>query len=291
MTQTESATIRDGVLVGPIRHSINSAQDVKGSIHDDATATKLGLRGGTVAGSIHMDLFGPHFLQLFGEDWWERGNLSLDFKNATVDREPVRAYMKLPAEGQKDVQVDVWVEREDGMLVAQGTAALGNPAEKSALLAKEIRTSDPSELRILKNLHEGMPIATKDAIFTSELHAQHMELTTEPLEMHKSSKWGAPVVPLRSYVTLLYSQAISDVRSQIGDVVGLFGAIEIRNINGPLLVDVPYRVGGEVVAIGQSPKTEYFWYETWADDQDGKRIAEHRMQLRFMKASSPLYAE
>ena len=42
--------VRDHLLVGPLRRSVNNASKVAGSIHDDATATKLGFRGGTVAG-------------------------------------------------------------------------------------------------------------------------------------------------------------------------------------------------------------------------------------------------
>ena len=49
--------LRDHVFVGPLRRSVNNARHIPGSIHDDATATKLGFRGGTVAGSIHLELF------------------------------------------------------------------------------------------------------------------------------------------------------------------------------------------------------------------------------------------
>jgi hypothetical protein len=45
------------------------------------------------------------------------------------------------------------------------------------------------------------------------------------------------------------------------------------------------------VALGQSPKTEFMWFETALDEAAGKRIAEMRMLLRFMKASSPLYQD
>lgn len=92
---TEIGT-RQEVKTGPIRHSVNGSVNAKGSIHDDATATNLGLRGGTVAGSIHMDLFGPLLLEVFGDGWWETGNLSLYFKNATTDREPVQASLAVP---------------------------------------------------------------------------------------------------------------------------------------------------------------------------------------------------
>ena len=288
---TNRIALKDGVLEGALRRPINRAATVKGSIHDDATATKLGLRGGTVAGSVHMDLFGPLILEAWGERWWERGTLSLYFLNATTDREPVRAFMQLPPDGAVDAQVDVWVEREDGMRVAEGTASVGNPSEPTALLRKPLDRFDAGELRILKDVHAGDPIATTQGMVTSETVAEHLKFSTDPLEMSRASKWGKPVVPITSYIGLLYTQASAPVRRTIKDVVGLFGAIEIRNINGPLLVDEPYAIGGRIVSTGQSPKTEYYWYETWADDASGKRIAEHRMLSRFMKASSPLYRE
>ncbi len=290
MTQAaDDLRVQDGVLCGGLRRPINRARDVKGSIHDDETATRLGMRGGTVAGSVHMDLFGPLLLETWGERWWERGTLSLYFVNATTDREPVRAFLRLPEDPRADSQVDVWIEREDGMRVAEGTASVGNCTEPTALLRRPLDRFDPGELRILKDVRPGDPIAPTEGMVTSETVAEHLQYTTDPLEMSTRSKWGRPVVPITCYIRLLYQQAAAPLRSRIKDVVGLFGAIEIRNINGPLLVDEPYRLGGEVVAVGQSPKTEYYWYETWADDQSGKRVAEHRMLSRFMKASSPLY--
>ena len=42
------------VITGPLWAARNwSADEGEGSIHDDATAEKLGFRGGTVAGDIH----------------------------------------------------------------------------------------------------------------------------------------------------------------------------------------------------------------------------------------------
>ncbi len=289
--ETAGLTIRDGILEGPLRRSINRAINVKGSIHDDETAQKLGMRGGTVAGSVHMDLFGPLFLSVFGERWWERGTLSLYFINATVDREPVRAFLKLPEQRSDDCQVDVWIEREDGMRVAEGSASVGNPAEPTALLRRPLDRFNSGDLRIIKHIQPGDAIAPVDAVFTTDALTQHLQYTTEPLDLYRNSKWGGAVVPISSYVSLLYGQAASPLRSSVKNVVGLFGAIEIRNINGPLLVDQHYTTGGTVVAVGQSPKTEYYWYETWADDANGVRIAEHRMLTRFMKASSPEYRE
>jgi hypothetical protein len=57
------------------------------------------------------------------------------------------------------------------------------------------------------------------------------------------------------------------------------------------LTDTTYTVGGEIAAVGASPKTEYVWYDSRATDSHGEVVVSMRMQLRWMKASSPLYAE
>src|SRR5438477_7837203 len=122
----EDVTVADGRITGALRQSVNQAQNVKGSIHEDATASKLGFRGGTVAGSIHLELFPPLCVRAFGEEWFERGTISINFKNATTDREPVRALLDEPS-AKSDAQVRAWVERDDGMLVGEGTASVGSP--------------------------------------------------------------------------------------------------------------------------------------------------------------------
>jgi len=284
--------VRDHVLVGPLRRSVNNASKVAGSIHDDATATKLGFRGGTVAGSIHLELFPPILLKAFGQRWFERGTISMYFLNATTDREVVRAFVKEPPIDAKDAQVDVWVERDDGMRVAEGTASVGNPEEPSALLRRPLDRFDAGQLRILDGLKVGDQFDACDASLTKDAMTERMKVITEPLEWYtKPSPWGGAIATPATMVQLLYSQSIATLRSKLGRAVGLFGAIELRNINGPVLVEHPYRVTGSIVALGQSPKTEYMWFETALDEKAGKRIAEMRMLLRFMKASSPKYQD
>jgi len=284
--------IEPGVLATPYRNVLNPNIGAgAGSIHDQETATKLGFRGGTVAGSNHMDVFAPLAAEVFGKEWWETGSLSLYFRNATIDREPVSARMKVPAR-RRDVQADVWMNRDDGMLVCEGTMGAGSPGEPTALQRLDLATIDGSANRILKHLHAGDLIRETGVIYGATQQESRLEIITEPLDWYSGeSPWGGRVVTPAGYVGVLYAQAIATLRRSIGSAVGLFGAIEIRNLHGPLLVDTPYRVSGKVLAVGQSPKTEFFWFETYADDPDGKRIADHRMLLRFMKASSPLWAE
>ena len=70
--------------------------------------------------------------------------------------------------------------------------------------------------------------------------------------------------------------------------VGLFGAIELQAINGPVFIEHDYEVRATVLALGDTPKTEYFWYESiLSDPANGQDIMSMLMMLRFMKASSP----
>jgi len=285
--------LRDHVFAGPLRRSVNNAINVKGSIHDDATATKLGFRGGTVAGSIHLELFPPILLKAFGKRWFERGTISMYFLNATTDREAVRAFVKEPPHDATDAQVDIWIEREDGMRVAEGTASVGNPQEPSALLRRPLDRFEPGQLRILGGLKVGDRFDECDAFLKKEAMAERMKVITEPLEWYtRPSPWGGSIATPVTMVQLLYSQSIATLREKLGRAVGLFGAIELRNIHGPVFVEHPYRVGGSILALGQSPKTEYMWFETALNEPDGgQRVAEMRMLLRFMKASSPKYQD
>lgn len=289
-TQEPGISVVDGVITGPLRRSINNSRDAKGSIHDDATASKLGFRGGTVAGSIHNELFVPLLVEAFGQRWFERGTLSMYYLNATTDREAVRAFLKQPPPGASDAQVEAWVQREDGMQVAQGTASVGNPAEKTALMARPLDRFDVGELRILSGVGPGFRFDPQRVVTTMEQQQARLAVCTEPIAWFSGdSPWGGPVVMLAPMVQMLYAKVVAAMRGTLG-AVGLFGAIELRNVNGPVMVGQEYTCSGEVFAVGQSPKTEYMWFETGLDDS-GKRVAEMRMQLRFMKASSKLYPE
>lgn len=279
------------VLAGPVRRPRNLAAGVVGSIHDDATATALGFRGGTVAGSIHMDQFPPLAVKAFGNGWFEDGSLSLYFRHATTDGEPVRAFMERPPR-QRDVQTRAWATTDDDVLVAEGTVARGDPAETSALRSRDLRPVDPAQLRILAGLKPGATLG--DVTLTADGDRQRRRIDqggmTEPLDWYTGpSPWGGPIAAPSAVVDLLYARLLDDAKASMGDHVGLFGAIEIRFRSGPVLLGSRYRVTGEVVAVSQTPKTEVLWFDSGAHDSSGKLVAEMRMMLRQLKQSSPLY--
>ena len=296
-----TALDRTDVLIGPLRIPRNAAQSQKGSIHDDETAQRLGMRGGTVAGSIHLDLFPPLLLDVFGQRWYDRGSVSVNFKNATVDREPTRAYVTRPADADagaspRDVQVRVWIEREDQLLVGEGTASVGDPAEPSALRAIDHNRYNDGEFRILEGIAPGDAIPRTEVTIDGARQQRLLEnrLVTEPLDWYSGeSPWGGPIAAPQSSVHDLYTFAANHIGRTVrerGGGVGLFGAIELRNLRGPLLLDTTYAMDGTVLGVGQSPKTEYVWFETTAHDpRTDDPVAGLIMQLRWMKASSPLY--
>ena len=284
--------IRDGTYYGPLRAPANQGRGAEGNIHSDTDAQKLGFRGGLVAGSIHMELFAPLLVRAFGERWLERGSISLYFLTPTLHGEEVRAAISVPPEGASDAQVEAWAEKPDGQRICEGTAAVGDPAETSALRGRELARHPSEELRILAGMQAGDAFPVIDTRVEQEAVDQRLTVITEPMPWYSdASRWGGIVPTTVNQVNALIQPAYAFLEGRRAGAIGLYGASELRNVNGPLLAEVTYRAGGTLLHVGETPKTEYMWFDTWADDQGGKRVAEMRMMLRFMKASSPKYEE
>ncbi len=284
---------QDDIAVGPLRHPRNmmavhaktSGEATAGSIHDDATAQKLGFRGGTIAGSVHMGQFPPVLTHVFGDRWWQTGSMSLYFRFATIDNEPVRCFARRSPElaSAGNAQTNIWVEDTRDHLVAEGTASVGEPDAESALRVRLRSIPRPEDLRILKSLSVGdtsRPTPTK----ASRPDPERLKYATEPLAAYTADP--AIVSP---------STAVQTMRAGERDVlprdkntgVGLFGAIELQYLNGPICADVDYMNTVTVLAVSETPKTEYFWYEARLRNKENDRdIASMLMMLRFMKASS-----
>ncbi len=280
-SDTPSAT---GDIVGPFREPANTAIHQRGSIHDDATASKLGFRGGTVAGSLHMDQFAPLALELYGEDFWRNGNLSFYFKKATVDREKVRA---LAHAGEPHARL--WMEDEAGNLIADATASCRGEDTGTAVqnLMAGLAKSDPSALRILSAAKVGDEAGDLTVAVDREQLDRRLETITERLPAYEGEK---AVLPPSMQVALYRGSVQEKLYRTDGPAVGLFGAIELQEMGGPLRADTPYKVRAKILALSESPKTENVWYRAWAaDPETGKDIHSMLMYLRYMKGSSKHY--
>lgn len=281
----------DGVLTGPDRTPRNTARHLgAGSIHDDATAQKLGFRGGTVAGSLHMEQFPPLLIEVFGDDWLSRGGMSVYFKYATTDGEPVRAYASRP-KSTDATKTDVWMDDVLGNRVCDGTATLGGPDPESALRARIAAMPAPEDIRILANVKPGALGASKPTRISEEDLNRRLMVVTEPLPAYSDPRqFGHRIAtPALQVQVLRPSEALILPRnSDFG--VGLFGAIELQLLQGPVFVDYDYETHARVIAVGDTPKTEYLYYEaSLTDPKSGKEVLSMIMMLRFMKAASKLW--
>lgn len=269
--------VEAGARTGPLRIPRNTYQGSQSSIHNDTTASKLGFKGGTVAGSIHMDQFVPLLLDLYGETWLEAGTLSLMFKQATVDGEPVRA--SLAPDGARAA---LSMHNEAGDLICEGTASLG-PDPRSELALRMAAQTAPDEIRILAALKPGDEVRDIPLEAPREALETRLSTITEPLAVYETG-----VLPPSMVVHLAHG-ARQAVVASAGKSVGLFGALETDVLKGPLMAGVPYVGRTKIHALADSPRTEAVWYDVFIADKGGEDLARVRFFLRFMKGSSPLW--
>lgn len=288
----DDITIKEGWMYGGWRAPKNLWRGLTTSIHDDGVAKKVGMRGGTIPGTIHLSMFAPIALKMFGDSWFEKGCLSLYYTFATIDLEEVRAVVKMPPEGVKDVQVEARAEMRDGKVIATGTLALGEPDEPSYLQTLELKNSPPEELRILAGNKSGDEIPPRDVETTQEQALKGLGAITDHLDYYKGkSPWGKSILSPTATFSLM---ALGYNQINIGASKGVpfYGATEVKNIAGPVMVDTPYRITGKLASVGVSRKTEYFWVDAVLEEKEtGKKVASMRHMNRFMKAGSPLYKD
>jgi hypothetical protein len=274
----------------------NADYNDPGGIHDDATAQELGFRGGTIAASAHLDTFVPVLLNVFGDEWFRTGSLSMYFRHATTDGEPTHAFVELPGVlgdelPLQECQVRAVLEMSDGTLVGEGTASVGSPGEPTALESRDLR-HDPSAARILRDVTLGEVLGPFAAAVNGARVARGCEhRITEVLDWYRGpSPFGGSIAPPSALIDLFANVAGEALLPRLGQAVGMWGAMEVRHHGGPLFVDHLYDVTVTVTSIGDSPKTEILWYN--AEAHDGQTlVASARILSRFVKASSPLYFE
>jgi hypothetical protein len=280
-----------------IRHPRNLSINSKGSIHDDATATELGFRAGTVAGDIHLEQFGGILLEAFGPQWFETGSLSMYYMHATADAEPVEATLDIADATAPlvNTQIAARMHTPEGITVAEGTASVGTTSVPTALYSRDRRSVDASTLKMLRNATPGRPLETftRQAPGDNQILRQSRGTMTAPLDWYVGeSPWGGPICSPLTSCRLLVAGMTDSIEKECGEFVGLYGAIEIRHHKGPLLLNTDYTITGHVLDVSDSPKTEVLWYTTEArkaDDPTGEPVASLTMMTRLLKDSSPLY--
>ena len=287
-----TVTERDGVLSGPVRRPTNVSKAAAGSIHDDATAAKLGFRGGTVAGNIHHEQFTPMLVHLFGPQFLRTGNISLFFLSPTTDGEPVQVFARRPVErAEGGLRAEVWMEDPQGTRICEGTAAIGPPDLDSELRRRLKSVRPATDLRLLAASRVGDECHDIPARLERDRTDWRLEVITEPMPEHEdASVWGEVVAAAAVAIDAMRVVEGPLFRPK-SEFVGMFGAIEVQYLAGPVFIEHDYACDGKLLALSESPKTEVAWFEsTLKEPRDGTPVARMILMTRLLKASSPLWA-
>jgi len=272
------------VLKGEFRQPRNLHQGTDGSIHNDATASKLGFKGGTVPGSVHMDQFTPMILKTYGEAWFERGDISTYFTQATVDNEAVRAEL---TPGPDRARLTMF--NEPGAVILEGTASLAAPDAGSELL-KRMEMQEPAQAGRLRILGE-IKVGDENRDLIVHVPIEHLTRTLETITESIPAYAEEHILPPSQVVRLAHLTRASAMAKQ-GKAVALFGALQVQHLRGPFRAGVDYRARTRILKLSESPRTENVWYDvTFQPTDGGDDVGSMLYCLRFMKASSPLWAE
>src|SRR5690348_7335150 len=68
-TVSNAVEMKPGHIYGEWQQPVNKWQGLPNSIHTDAVAEKVGMRGGTIPGSVHLGHFRAILDRLFADRW------------------------------------------------------------------------------------------------------------------------------------------------------------------------------------------------------------------------------
>lgn len=304
-TQILRARDADGceTLLGPWRAPVNllRAQSYgdHASIHDDATAQRLGFRGGTIEGPTHFSQFAPLLEAAFGADWFVSGFISANYRQAAYEGERVQASLTIKAPGRGELVMT----KEDGSVVLTGQGGLAPGGGQTGVREKRARARSLAAPRILEGCIVGAQTPPRRVRLGFDQHmgdlypftlADKLAVITEPSPWYTratGAPWGRAMMPLEMVSVLCQSVADQDPFPVRQPVVGLFADQEIVVSHGPLSPDDAYDLVREVTALSETPKTECVWIESRLYDPGTQRLrATMLLNQAFLKSSSDLYA-
>jgi len=291
-------------IAGPWRRPVNllvaQTYDSHASIHDDATAGKLGFKGGTIEGPTHFSQFAPLFHHFWRQAWFEKGVISANYRSPAYEGEEIQARVSLTG----TVTAAIEAIKRDGTVVLTGTACVGEANGQTAVSSKRAAARPNADARILAGVRVGMrsprrivslPFGQRMGDLYPFSLEEKLRVITEPSSWYLPgalSPWGRPVMPVEMISVLCQHIAAEDPFPVANPVVGLFADQEVKLINGPLFPDVAYEIEREVIALSATPKTESMWIRSRLYlPGESAPVAEMDLNQAFLKLSSPLYAE
>ncbi len=293
---------RDNLLVGPWRTPRQMLQaqvyDSHASIHDDATAQKLGFQGGTIEGPTHFSQFAPLCERVWGRAWFESGCLSAHYRNPAFEGEEVQANIEKPKPGQ--IICAIGMTRRDGTEILRGTASVGGDGSETALSRRLGELKPLADPVILADLKVGMKTPRQTVKMDFDQHmgdlypfslADKLKVITEPSAYYSQelNPWGRAIIPMEMLSVLFQYRAREDRLPVRGPAVGLFADQEIRLLRGPLFVGDSYTTEREIVALSGSRRTESAWMRTTVFAKDDTPVATMLLNMASIKDSYANY--
>lgn len=259
-------------LAGPFRSPkqmlADQEYDGHASVHDDATADKLGLRGAPIEGPTHFSQFDPLGVRMWGHEWFESGCISAHFETMVIEGEEVQAFAT-----RDDDTARIWAMKNDGARVLSGTMSLarsGAPTELDTRFAT-MQAKGAGDLFIVDQLTVGETSDHGRVTMAADEHNGHLypfslndklRVITEPSSWYSSddNPWGRAIIPTEMASVLAHKAGgVGRVR---GPAVGLFLDLEVRHLSGPLFVGEEYEVVHTITGLGQTRRVESWWTRT-----------------------------
>lgn len=286
-------------ISGPFRSPRNLLLDQTygdhASIHDPATAQQLGVAGAAVEGPTHFSQYDPLATRMWGEEWFTSGCLSAHFAAICLDGEQTRASAAFTGRSAQ-----IRTLKEDGTVVLSGTVTLGDeptalderlarlrPLVKPVILAGWTpgrKGARPEHVRMGFDTHMG-------DLYPFTLNRK-LETITETSAWYTSADnpWGRPILPIEMISVLSMATWAESGLTKAEPSVGLFLDLQIKLLGSPVFVDAPYTLDREIVALGESRRTESAWVRTTVTcETSGSAVAEVLLHQGVFKESYPNY--
>ncbi len=290
---------RDGKIIGPWRQprQMLAEQTYEGhaSIHDDATAQKLGFSGGTIEGPTHFSQFVPLGVAAFGPEFLSKGCLSAHYRAPVFEGERVRAILQKSDSGD---HAEIRMERDDETEILVGSASMHGTSTPTALEAR-LETLRPLEQPvILRDVKVGDKSSRITVRMDMDQHmgdlypfslATKLKVITEPSPLYQNEN---AIIPFEMISVLLNHVAREGAYRTRGPAVGLFADQEIKVYDGPLLVGHDYEIEREIIAFSGSRRTESMWVKTRVFEPGSNDVIAHMLlNTATLKASYEAYEQ
>jgi len=295
----ESGNLLTGPWRKPAQMLHAQVYDSHASIHDDATAQKLGFQGGTIEGPTHFSQFAPLCERIWGQAWFETGCLSAHYRNPAFEGEEVQANIEKPKPGQTICAIGM--TKREGTEILRGTASVGGDGSETALSRRLGELKPLADPVILADLKVGMKTGRQTVKMDFDQNmgdlypfslADKLKVITEPSDGYYAQEhnpWGRAIIPMEMLSVLFQYRAREDRLPVRGPAVGLFADQEIRLLRGPLFPGETYWAERKVVALSGSKRTESMWVRTTVFDADNAPVATMLLNGASMKQSYANY--